>query len=47
LETDNILNVFVDVCGNICFRGDKPEDRTDPVHETNMLNFNTYDGKSP
>jgi hypothetical protein len=31
---DSILKVFVAVCGNICFRGNKPEDMTDNVRET-------------
>jgi hypothetical protein len=39
VETDNILNVFVAECVNICFGGNKPEDGTDPVAETKCVKF--------
>jgi hypothetical protein len=39
LETENILNIFVAVFGNIFFGGNNPENRTDPVPETKCVKF--------
>jgi len=44
---DNVLNIFVAVFGNIFL--EETSLKTGPILslKQNVLNFNTYDGKSP